>query len=156
MSEAEGNDLTDYLEKHSSKGFSPVPQYFHDGDFISVYFKEDEAHSNRINEWLTIYHSIETNEIVGCKIKGVRRMFPHATADETKQRSDLLDAILRVITDGLPVDEPGKAVYLAAGKFLSTLVQAAMAGTDFAKVHAPVGASGGAGQESPPDAPDPK
>ena len=68
-------DLTEYFENHEYIGpFKPIPHYFPDGDYISVYFEDSRCHSKKINEWLTIYYHIDyygTEKIVGCKIKGV-------------------------------------------------------------------------------------
>lgn len=72
----------------------------------------------------------------------------HTAEKQAEPKSELLDAILRTITDGPPEDDPGKAVYVAAGKFFVAMLQAALAGADYAKAHAP----GGASEESPPDA----
>ncbi len=70
----ERQNLVEYIEQHPSEGFSPVPHYFPDGDFLSFYFREDECYAQRIDELLTAYYSIATGELVGCKIKGVRRL----------------------------------------------------------------------------------
>jgi hypothetical protein len=67
--------LAEYLaEKPNCKGFNARPHYFQDGDFVSYYFREDPAFEERIDELLTIYFSMDTGEMVGCKIKGVRRI----------------------------------------------------------------------------------
>src|SRR5262249_35468588 len=66
--------LTEYLAEHDCKGFVPRPHYFQDGDFVSYYFAEDRAYEERVDELLTVFRSMATKELVGCKIKGVRRI----------------------------------------------------------------------------------
>lgn len=44
------------------------------GDFLTVYFSDDDAYTRRIDDLVTVYYSEATNELVGCKVKGVRRL----------------------------------------------------------------------------------
>jgi len=67
--------LRDYLKAHPWQGpLRPVPHYFETGDFIMYYFKDVPHYAKQINGWLTIYLNISTNEIVGCKICGVKAL----------------------------------------------------------------------------------
>lgn len=68
-------DLMQFLEEKTAHGFEPRPYYSHDGDFLVFYLREDEAFAERVDDLLTVYRSMETKEPVGCKIKGVRRLF---------------------------------------------------------------------------------
>lgn len=103
---------------------------------------------------------IASEEGVGCAADSVSAQDPEnllwrafqagsaakeALKEQAEPKSELLDAILRTITDGPPEDDPGKAVYVAAGKFFVAMLQAALAGADYAKAHA----LGGAAEESP-------
>ena len=58
--------LIAYINSHSQRGFRPIPHYFKDGGFISVYFSAES-----INDHLVIYRSCKDGGIVGCKITGV-------------------------------------------------------------------------------------
>jgi hypothetical protein len=64
-------DRVEELLSAPRKDFSPVAHYSAHGDFLKVLVKPDAAISERIDETLTIYRSISSNEVVGCKIKGV-------------------------------------------------------------------------------------
>jgi hypothetical protein len=66
--------LTQFLKAHPSQGFKSRPQYFADGDFVSFFLADERSYARRVDSLLTLYHSMETHEIVGCKIKGVRRL----------------------------------------------------------------------------------
>jgi hypothetical protein len=62
--------LTDYLQEHPCKGFRPVPF-----DFVTYYARGERCFERRIDDLLTVYLSMETEELVGCKIKGVKHLF---------------------------------------------------------------------------------
>jgi hypothetical protein len=71
-------NLSDFLKNNSCKGFKSVPQYFANGDFVTLYFKDERCHALRIDDLLTVYLSTTTNELVGFKIKGVKHIIEHA------------------------------------------------------------------------------
>jgi len=65
--------LTDAVRDVLSEphAFSPASHYSPHGDFLKVLVKPDVAFSDRIDDTLTVYRSIDSLEVVGCKIKGV-------------------------------------------------------------------------------------
>jgi hypothetical protein len=65
------DDLTEYLATAEFEKFEPKPMYSVRGDFLTVFFREDDAYERRVDESLTLYFSESGNELVGCKIKGV-------------------------------------------------------------------------------------
>jgi hypothetical protein len=67
-------NLTEYLRGRKAKRFVPRPMYFPDGDFVSYFLKDERAYARRVDDLLTVYVSMKTDELVGCKIKGVRRL----------------------------------------------------------------------------------
>ena len=67
-------DLMTYLEGRESAGFEPHPYYSPDGDFLTFFFRDDDHYAERVDELLTVYLSMKDGELVGCKIKGVRRI----------------------------------------------------------------------------------
>src|SRR5262245_54514170 len=64
--------LATYLKGKRCRGLRTRPVYFPDGDFVTLFVKDELAHEDRIDELVTIYRSVTSNEIVGCKIKGIR------------------------------------------------------------------------------------
>lgn len=66
-------NLTEFLENNRPKGFRQIPHYFPNGDFVSFYFCNDRCYAERVDDRLTVYLSMATRELVGCKIKGVRQ-----------------------------------------------------------------------------------
>ena len=72
------DDLKEYLKTHKSKGFHPVPHYSALGDFATFYFRDERAYAERVDDLLTVYRSMQTKELVGCKIKGVKHLLQTA------------------------------------------------------------------------------
>jgi hypothetical protein len=51
--------------------FAPYCQRHPESDAITFYFRPDADYSTRLNDHVTLYRSLESNELVGCRIKGV-------------------------------------------------------------------------------------
>ena len=64
-------DLMEYLATAKCQTFEPKPMYFVRGDFLTIFFRDDDAYERRVNEFLTLYFSESGNCVVGCKIKGL-------------------------------------------------------------------------------------
>jgi hypothetical protein len=64
-------NLMDYLATAKCEKFEPKPMYSVQGDFLTFFFRDDDAYERRVDELLTLYLSESGNELVGCKIKGV-------------------------------------------------------------------------------------
>lgn len=67
-------NLTEYLAGKQCQGFKARPQYFQDGDYVTFFFQEGRAVEDRIDSLVTVYRSMATKEMVGCKVKGVKRI----------------------------------------------------------------------------------
>jgi len=63
--------LDEWLEDRKASGFSAVPHYFGDGDYISLFLSNGRCYAKRIDDLLTVYYADSTGDFVGCKIKGV-------------------------------------------------------------------------------------
>ncbi len=73
-------DLKQYLAEHPCKGFKAVPHYFPGEDFVTYYHRDERCYSRRVDSLLTVYLSLETHQLVGCKIKGVRQLLERVSA----------------------------------------------------------------------------
>lgn len=51
--------------------FVPYSYLSEESDTLTVYFEGDPDYSKRLNDHITLYLSLETDEIVGCRIKGI-------------------------------------------------------------------------------------
>ena len=58
-------------ENPPSKQFVPYCHLNQESDSLTVYFEGDPDYSERLNDHVTLYRSLETNEVVGCRIKGI-------------------------------------------------------------------------------------
>ncbi len=76
MKDKEGKKHTDviqFLRDHPvAEKFIPYCDYSKKGDAMNVYFTGDADYSKRLNEKITLFISIDTGEVVGCRIKGIR------------------------------------------------------------------------------------
>lgn len=63
----ETNDLETFLKENPcAKEFTP---YCHeDNGIITIYLKDDPDYSEQLADQVVLFRSIETNEIIGCKI----------------------------------------------------------------------------------------
>jgi hypothetical protein len=68
------DDLRDYVRTNPAKGFESRPHYSADGDCLSFYFCNADHFAVRVNEVLTVYRDMKSRELIGWKIKGVRRI----------------------------------------------------------------------------------
>ena len=86
-------DLNEYIEANPPKGFSPVPHYFRDGDYVSRFLTNERCVATRIDETLTLYHSDATGDLVGYKIKGIKWLTKFALHDRMRADGVMVDEI---------------------------------------------------------------
>jgi hypothetical protein len=67
-------NLTKYLASAKCEHFEPKPLYSAQGDFLTFFFRDDDAYEKRVDELLTVYLAEADDELVGCKIKGVTQI----------------------------------------------------------------------------------
>jgi hypothetical protein len=67
------SDLIRFLKKNPpANKFVPYCFLSKEADALTFYFEGDSDYSKRLNDHITLFLSLETNEIVGCRIKGVQ------------------------------------------------------------------------------------
>jgi hypothetical protein len=71
-------NLTEYLATNKPEGFRPVPHYFPQGDFVTYYFRNDPCYAQRLDDVITVFLAFGSDELVGCKIKGVKQILQSA------------------------------------------------------------------------------
>ena len=65
--------LEKYLENRNPV-FSSEPWYNQDGDCLTVKFKNTADYASRVDGILTVFKDIETDEVVGFLIKGIKHL----------------------------------------------------------------------------------
>jgi hypothetical protein len=65
-------DLQQLMSEHTE--FSSKPVYSADGDFLSVFVRDSSCYAERVDDTLTIYKDDDTDELVGCKLKGIKTL----------------------------------------------------------------------------------
>lgn len=67
------NELIDLLSSvPRGRGFTPYCHFDEKSDAITAYFRGDADYSKRLTDHVTLFLSIDSDEIVGCRIKGIR------------------------------------------------------------------------------------
>jgi hypothetical protein len=68
--------LNEYYEflKTAKVEFIARPYYEPESDSLIFYARDDQSYAKRINSLLTLYLSSNDDSLVGCEIKGVKRM----------------------------------------------------------------------------------
>ncbi|MCE9552287.1 MAG: hypothetical protein K8T91_02785 [Planctomycetes bacterium] len=70
-------NLKEMLKREVGTGaFRPYCVTNVEADALTAYFKEDADYSERLIDHVTLYRSIDTHEIVGCRIKGISGIRP--------------------------------------------------------------------------------
>jgi hypothetical protein len=92
--------LSQFLQENDKKrqAFTPSPLYTPEGDSLMFFIKDEESFRERIDELLTVYRSVATNEIIGCQIKGVRRKLEELSKFLVTLKSDEVDLGLLFLT----------------------------------------------------------
>ena len=66
------NDLESLLATIEDKPFKPYVEFSPQADAMTCYFHPDADYSKRLNNHVTLFVSIETERLVGCRIKGIK------------------------------------------------------------------------------------
>jgi hypothetical protein len=103
------NKLTDYLIGRKAQGFEQHPYYSIEGDFVTFYFRDEDFYASRIDDVLTIYHSMDNHDFVGFKLKSVTHLLRelgdfglHVTDADGKIMLGLLFLAGMKLTDNFP------------------------------------------------------
>lgn len=64
-------DLIELLNQGPLPAFRPYVDYTEESDAANFYFKPDADYSERLTDHVTLFRSLATNDLVGCRIKGV-------------------------------------------------------------------------------------
>lgn len=68
-------ELIAHIMAHPTTGaFQPCAYYGAEEDALMFYFRNAPDYAKRIDSMVTIYLSLDDNELVGCQIKGVGRV----------------------------------------------------------------------------------
>ena len=71
----QSDDLIRFIDSYKPAAeFRPCAYYGQEEDALMFYFRKDADYAKRINARVTVYLSMDDNELVGCQIKGVRRV----------------------------------------------------------------------------------
>ena len=65
-------NVIEFLEQQNwDTPFQPYVEMSPEADALTFYFKPDADYSEWLTDHVTLYRSLESNELVGCRIKGI-------------------------------------------------------------------------------------
>lgn len=64
-------DVNKLLGEDTAKVFKPYYELSNEADALTVYFKPDADYSKRLTDHVTLFLSLDTTELIGCRIKGI-------------------------------------------------------------------------------------
>ena len=70
------SDFDDYLKQglENMGPFRPKPYYEPTGDSVIFYIRDVQSYAKRLNPILTLFLSADDESLVGCEVKGVKRL----------------------------------------------------------------------------------
>lgn len=114
--------LTHLLHENAPVGeFRPCAFYDSESDALTVYFSNEPDHGRRLNSRVTVYLSDETEDLVGCRIKGVRMVLDDiGSFDVSISHGRMKLKMLFVALHGtFATDEDGRSLYRRLGEAFS-------------------------------------
>ena len=71
----QSDNLIHFVDSYKAAAeFRPCAYYGQEEDALLFYFRNDADYAKRISGRVTVYLSMDDHELVGCQIKGVRRV----------------------------------------------------------------------------------
>jgi hypothetical protein len=68
------DSLEAFIRETKLGKFEPKPFYSKEGDAVTLYFEDEPSYRDRVDDFLTIYRSLQNDEMVGCQIKGIQNI----------------------------------------------------------------------------------
>ena len=116
-------ELEKYLHDNAPSGaFSPCARYDEDADALTLFLSNEPEYRERLNSRVTIYRSMESDQIVGCRIKAVKSVlddlgsFGIAITDGKWRLTMLFVALHGTFS----TDEESRGAYRAIGHAISS------------------------------------
>ncbi len=66
--------ISENIRTHPLQGFAPGVTYFPDGDFLAVYWSDEQCVAETVAPGVHIERSEATGEVVGVKVYGVSQV----------------------------------------------------------------------------------
>lgn len=73
-----GLDFETFFKENTPSGaFQPYSYFSAESDTLTIYFADEPDYSKRLTDHITILLSTESDEPIGCRVKGVSRIVSH-------------------------------------------------------------------------------
>ena len=104
-------ELARFLQDNPpAKQFVPYCHISKQADAMTVYFEGDADYSKRLSDHVTLYLSLETDEIVGCRIKGISGILSDLPNYISVDHDDVNLSVIFLAFRGGADDDVSKAV----------------------------------------------
>lgn len=103
VTQPQENSLKEALRSEWGKlpDFNVRPSYSSDGDCLSVFFSPSLCYAKRMDGLLTVYLEEGTDELVGCKVKGVSQLIENIqTTIHIKQDGEVQFSLILLAAAG--------------------------------------------------------
>jgi len=110
----QSRELIEHIKSHPpTSAFHPCARYGPEEDALMFYFRNDPDYAKRINSRVTVYLSMDDHEMVGCQIKGVKRVLDELGAVDItiKHGRVKLQIVLLALMDSLVEREETRSFY---------------------------------------------
>ena len=106
------SELMQFLKENPpAKKFVPYCYMSRQADTLTVYFEGDADFSKRLCDHLTVYISLDTGDVVGCRIKGISGLLEDLpNYIQVKHGKVALSVIFLAFWAGAKDDEASKAM----------------------------------------------
>jgi len=110
-------ELADFLKANPpAKKFVPYTFLSKEADALTVYFEGDPDYSKRLNDHVTLFLSLDTHEIVGCRIKGISEIIADLPNYLRVQHNGIELSVVFLTFRGGAVDEATRNAINSLGK----------------------------------------
>jgi hypothetical protein len=118
------DSLTSFLQKQTQGigSFKPYHEFSKEADAITVRFKGDADFAKRLTDHVTIFLSMETKELVGCRIKGVSEIIKDLPNYIRVDDGDVQVSLFFLSLRGGAEDEEARTTFNTLGRATQDMV----------------------------------
>jgi hypothetical protein len=108
--------LIEVIQHRKPTRFRPSHYYCAEADALTFYFRQDEFYASRVDDLLTVYLAMDTNDLVGCQVKGIRDAIQKRGALGLQIENEDVDLDFLFFLNGMCASVTAKPRYLALAK----------------------------------------
>jgi hypothetical protein len=96
------------IESIAPSAFMPSRAWYcHRGNCVFVYFSDEPAFAERVNDDVTVFKALRSHDVVGCKIKNIEKK---QVKDQPQVAVLLAESLMRCAQEDMPISGYGKLI----------------------------------------------